>query len=68
MKYLRKAAILYYSCEVDFFLIENVQKWNNGEYQQLLGAAIVGPELKEVLPLCPEMIAKQDGTKKQDCV
>lgn len=36
-------------------------------YQQLLGAAIVSPELKEVLPLCPEMIAKQDGTKKQDC-
>jgi len=36
-------------------------------YQQLLGAAIVSPKLKEVLPLCPEMIAKQDGTKKQDC-
>jgi hypothetical protein len=36
-------------------------------YQQLLGAAIVSPELKEVLALCPEMIAKQDGAKKQDC-
>jgi len=36
-------------------------------YQQLLGAAIVSPKLKEVLPLCPEMIAKQDGVKKQDC-
>lgn len=36
-------------------------------YLHLLGAAIVSPELKEVLPLCPEMIAKQDGAKKQDC-
>jgi hypothetical protein len=36
-------------------------------YQQLLAAAIVSPDLKEVLPLCPEMIAKQDGAKKQDC-
>jgi hypothetical protein len=36
-------------------------------YQQLLGAAFVSPGLKEVFPLCPEMISKQDGTKKQDC-
>jgi len=36
-------------------------------YQQMLAAAIVNPELKEVLALCPEMIEKQDGSKKQDC-
>jgi hypothetical protein len=36
-------------------------------YQQMLGAAFVNPDRKEVLPLCPEMIAKQDGSKKQDC-
>jgi len=36
-------------------------------YQQMLGAAIVHPERREVIPLCPEMIVQQDGTKKQDC-
>ena len=36
-------------------------------YQQMLGAAIVHPDRREVLPLCPEMIIQQDGTKKQDC-
>lgn len=36
-------------------------------YLQMLGAAIVHPDHKEVIPLCPEMIIKQDGTKKNDC-
>jgi len=36
-------------------------------YQQMLGAAIVHPEQREVIPLCPEMIVQQDGSKKQDC-
>jgi hypothetical protein len=36
-------------------------------YQQMLGAAIVNPDYREVLPLCPEMIIQQDGTTKQDC-
>ncbi len=36
-------------------------------YQQMLGAAIVSTDQKVVLPLCPEMITKQDGTTKQDC-
>ncbi len=36
-------------------------------YQQFLGAVIVHPERKEVIPLCPEMIVKQDGTCKNDC-
>ncbi len=30
-------------------------------YLQMLGAAIVHPDYKEVIPLCPEMIVKQDG-------
>ena len=34
---------------------------------QMLGAAIVKPGFKEVIPLCPEMIIKQDGTTKNDC-
>ena len=34
---------------------------------QLLGAAIVHPDLSEVIPLAPEPIIKQDGTTKNDC-
>ena len=34
---------------------------------QLLGAAIVHPEQKAVIPLMPEPIIKQDGAKKNDC-
>jgi hypothetical protein len=36
-------------------------------YQQILGAAIVHPDFKEVIPLAPEPIIKQDGQKKNDC-
>ena len=36
-------------------------------YMQMVGAAIVHPDHKEVIPLCPEMIQKQDGQKKNDC-
>jgi len=35
--------------------------------QQLLGAAIVHPDFKEVVPLAPEPIIKQDGQSKNDC-
>ncbi len=34
---------------------------------QMLGAAIVHPDRKEVVPLAPEAIIKQDGEKKNDC-
>ncbi len=36
-------------------------------YMQILGAAIVHPDYKEVIPICPEPINKQDGMKKNDC-
>ena len=36
-------------------------------YLQMLGAAIINPYYKEVIPLCPEPIHKQDGEKKNDC-
>lgn len=36
-------------------------------YHQALGAALVHPDHKEVFPLCPEPILKQDGAKKNDC-
>lgn len=36
-------------------------------HMQMLGASIVHPDFKEVIPLCPEMIIKQDGQDKNDC-
>ncbi len=36
-------------------------------YHQMLGAAIVHPDHKEVIPLMPEPIIKQDGETKNDC-
>ena len=34
---------------------------------QMLGATLVHPDLKEVIPLAPEPIIKQDGETKNDC-
>jgi hypothetical protein len=34
---------------------------------QMLGAALIHPERREVIPLMPEPIVKQDGTEKNDC-
>ena len=34
---------------------------------QMLGAAIVHPDFREVIPVCPEPIVKQDGETKNDC-
>lgn len=47
-----------------------VKKHKSGKityHQQVLGAAIVHPDLKEVIPLAPEMILRQDGSTKNDC-
>jgi hypothetical protein len=33
----------------------------------MLGAALVHPDRKEVIPICPEPIIKQDGDTKNDC-
>jgi hypothetical protein len=33
-------------------------------YHQMLGAAIVHPDVREVIPFMPEPIMKQDGTEK----
>jgi hypothetical protein len=34
---------------------------------QMLGAAIIHPDVRAVIPLMPEPIVKQDGTSKNDC-
>lgn len=33
----------------------------------MLGAVLVHPEHREVIPLAPEPIVKDDGAKKNDC-
>jgi hypothetical protein len=46
------------------------KKSRNGKIaysHQMLGAALVHPNLREVIPLCPEPIVKQDGDTKNDC-
>ena len=34
---------------------------------QMLGAALIHPDKREVIPLMPEPIVRQDGTEKNDC-
>jgi len=36
-------------------------------YHQMLGAALIHPDQRAVIPLMPEPIVKQDGTGKNDC-
>jgi hypothetical protein len=36
-------------------------------HHQMLGAVIAHPEMRQVIPLCPEPITKQDGASKNDC-
>ena len=36
-------------------------------YHQMLGACLVHPDKKNVIPLCPEVILNQDGSTKNDC-
>src|SRR5712692_5894650 len=36
-------------------------------FHQMLGAAIIHPDRREVIPLMPEPIVKYDGTAKNDC-
>ncbi len=48
--------------------LEKVSKSGVVTYShQMLGAAIVHPDHKEVIPLMPEPIIKQDGETKNDC-
>ena len=36
-------------------------------YHQTVGVSIIHPDIKQVIPLCPEPIQKQDGANKNDC-
>jgi len=47
-----------------------VKNHKNGSvtyYHQFLGAVIAHPDHKEVIPICPEPIIKEDGAEKNDC-
>ena len=36
-------------------------------FHQMLGAAIIHPDMRAVIPLMPEPIVRHDGTEKNDC-
>lgn len=48
-------------------LVKNKSNGRTLYYQQVLGAALVHPDSKVVIPLAPEMIIPQDGATKNDC-
>jgi hypothetical protein len=48
--------------------LEKIHKNGNVTYShQMLGAVLLHPALKEVIPLAPEPIIRQDGQNKNDC-
>lgn len=48
--------------------LEKVHRTGETTYaHQMLAAALVHPDKKEVIPLAPEAIVKQDGNTKNDC-
>jgi len=51
----------------DYCLRKKKRNGNIEYYQQMLAGAFVHPERSEVIPTCPEMIIKQDGSTKNDC-
>lgn len=47
--------------------VKNHKDGTQTYYHQMLAAALVHPDMKQVIPLAPEPIEKQDGAKKNDC-
>jgi len=60
---------IYSSEEVgsDYCLTKKKRNGSIEYHQQMLGGALVHPDRREVIPLCPEMIRWQDGSTKNDC-
>lgn len=60
---------IYSSEEIgsDYCLTKRKRNGTIEYHQQMLAGAIVHPDHREVIPLCPEMIRRQDGSKKNDC-
>lgn len=51
----------------DYCLRKRKRNGKEEYYQQMFAGAFVHPERSEVIPTCPEMIVKQDGSSKNDC-
>lgn len=51
----------------DYCLRKRKRNGKEEYYQQMFAGAFVHPECTEVIPTCPEMIVKQDGSNKNDC-
>ena len=59
----------YYSSELvssEYCLGKKSKNGNTLYYQQMYAAAFVHPDHREVIPVFPEMITKQDGADKND--
>lgn len=48
-------------------LVKHSRSGEDTYYHQLLGASLVHPDLREVIPLMPEPIINGDGQAKNDC-
>ncbi len=55
------------SIHCDLCLQRNKSDGQREYYHQLVQPALVHPDRKQVMPLAPEFIRKQDGSSKQDC-
>jgi hypothetical protein len=60
----------YYSSEEissDYCLTKKKRNGVIEYHMQMLAGAFVHPDQREVIPVCPEIIRKQDGSTKNDC-
>ncbi len=48
-------------------LFKTTSKGKTRYYHQILQPVLVHPDKRQVIPLAPEQIKNEDGTKKQDC-
>lgn len=53
--------------QCEYCLTRKKSSGTHEHFHQALQPALVHPELREVLPLAPEFIRRQDGASKQDC-
>ena len=51
----------------DNCMVKNHSSGEKTYYHQLMGASIIHPDKKTVIPLFPEAITNRDGDSKQDC-
>lgn len=51
----------------DYCLTKERRNGKTEYHLQMLTGAFVSPNQKEVLPICPELIRRQDGSTKNDC-